>query len=720
MTDSIHRDKIFYCNHHNPFEYLGIHYLENKSVIRAFDPHAINVSITLLKENNTLPLKKIDNRGFFEIILNRKIEPQDYKFKIKFQYTTIYTFDAYSFPPSISDYDVYLFNQGTNRFIYKQLGAHVTKLNNVKGVSFAVWAPNAVGVSVVGSFNGWDGKKHQMRVLNESGIWEIFLPHLKEYELYKFEIRTKNNQILLKSDPYGVYFEERPKTASIVFDINKKFKWNDETWLENRFRFNGFNAPVSIYELHLGSWKKGLNYREIADELAEYIQKTGFTHIEILPVMEHPLDESWGYQVTGYFAPTSRFGTPEDFKYFIDTMHKNHIGVILDWVPAHFPTDEHGLAYFDGTHLYEHASPFKGYHPDWNTYIFNYGRNEVKNFLISNAIYWFKEFHVDGLRIDAVASMLYLDYSRKPGEWEPNIYGGNENLEAINFLKELNSVCYSMFDGIMLIAEESTAWPMVTKPVHIGGLGFGYKWNMGWMNDTLNYFKLDPIYRKFHHNNITFSIWYAFTENFILVLSHDEVVHLKKSLLLKMPGDLWQKFANLKLLYGYMWSHPGKKLLFMGGELAMYDEWNQSESLPWFLIEKTEHKAIFNFLKDLNKLYKTYPEMYELDFNENGFQWIDCNDSENSVISFIRKDSKGNYLIFIFNFTPVIRENYKIGVPEKCLYKEIFNSDSEYYNGTNTGNLGEKLPIKESFHNFNYSLVVTLPPLGFIIFKPVK
>ncbi len=713
------KDLIAQCKCYDPFKYLGLHYENDKSVIRVFDPHAYKVNILIKKDFSEIHAEKVDNRGFYELKISKKIYPRDYLLRIFYPGKVILTSDCYSFLPYISDFDLYLFNEGKNRYIYKHLGAHPVIHDGIKGVNFAVWAPNAKGVSVVGNFNNWDGRRHQMRVRGSSGVWEIFIPNLKIGELYKFEIRTDVGT-LLKIDPYGFYFEKRPKNANIVIEVlSDNFNWTDEKWLETRAKKNGIDCPISIYEVHLGSWKRKngdfLSYREIAHELVKYVKKMNFTHVEILPVMEHPLDESWGYQVTGYYAPTSRYGTPEDFKYFVNYLHANNIGVILDWVPAHFPTDEFALARFDGTALYEHEDPRKGFHPDWKTYIFNYGRNEVRNFLISNAIYWFENYHVDGLRIDAVASMLYLDYSRKPGEWVPNIYGGNENLEAISFLQELNSVCYEKFKDIMMIAEESTSWPNVSKPVYIGGLGFGYKWNMGWMNDTLFYMSLDPIFRKYHHNKITFSIFYAFSENFILVLSHDEVVHEKRSLINKMPGDLWQKFANLRLLYSYMWTHPGKKLLFMGGEFAQFREWDFASQLDWYLLDNEMHKKLQKMVIDLNKIYTEYPQLYEIDYSFEGFKWIDCNDSENSVISYIRKDKKGNYLIVVCNFTPVVRENYRIGVPENRVYHEIFNSDSEIYGGSNIGNLGKIKSENIPFHGFNYSISLTLPPLGCLI-----
>ncbi len=714
-------EQIYQCKCHDPFQYLGLHYEKNNSIIRVYDPYAIKVHIILKNEVKEIVAKKVDNRGLFEVKINKKIFNRDYKLRIFYPGSIITTSDVYSFLPVISDYDLYLFNEGKNRYIYRHLGAHTIIHDGIKGVNFAVWAPNAKGVSVIGNFNNWDGRRHQMRVRGSSGVWELFIPNLKEGELYKFEIRTEEGPVV-KIDPYGFYFEKRPKNANIVFDTLKKdFNWSDEKWMKIRDKINKINAPISIYEVHLGSWKRKngefLSYKELAHNLVKYIKKMGFTHIELLPVMEHPLDASWGYQITGYYAPTSRYGNPEEFKYFVNYMHDNEIGVILDWVPAHFPTDLFGLARYDGTALYEHVDPRKGYHPDWNTYIFNYGRNEVKNFLISNAIYWYENYHVDGLRIDAVASMLYLDYSRKPGEWIPNIYGGNENLEAIAFLQELNSTCYELFGNIMMIAEESTAWPNVSKPTYIGGLGFGYKWNMGWMNDTLSYMSLDPIYRKYHHNKITFSIFYAFSENFILPLSHDEVVHGKGSLINKMPGDEWQKFANLRLLLSYMWTHPGKKMLFMGGEFAQFREWDFDSELDWYLLDFEKHRKLQKMVVDLNKIYKENQEFYEIDYSFNGFQWIDCNDSENSVIAFLRKDSSGNYSIIVCNFTPVVRDNYRVGCPDLTNYREIFNSDSEYYGGANIGNLGLIKADEIKFHGFDYSINLTLPPLGVIILK---
>jgi 1,4-alpha-glucan branching enzyme len=626
----------------------------------------------------------------------------------------------------LTDFDLHLIGEGTHYKNYEKLGAHVVEINGVKGVHFAVWAPNAKRVSVIGDFNRWDGKKHPMKLLGDSGIWEIFIPGIDEGELYKFEVKSKyRNYKEQKADPFAFYFEVRPKSAAIVYNIENKHKWQDAEWMEMRKKKNWFESPVSIYEVHLGSWmrvpednNRFLTYREFADKLIPYVKGLGFTHIELLPVMEHPLDASWGYQVIGYFAPTSRFGRPEDFMYFVDVCHQNGIGVIIDWVPAHFPKDAHGLGRFDGTCLYEHEDPRKGEHRDWGTLIFNYGRNEVRNYLISNALFWLDKYHIDGLRVDAVASMIYLDYSRAPGDWVPNIYGGNENLEAIDFLRKFNEVVHQSYPGVLTIAEESTAWTGVSRPTYLGGLGFSMKWNMGWMHDTLEYFSKDPIFRKYHTDNLTFSMLYAFTENFILPFSHDEVVYGKRSMLDKMPGDMWQKFANLRALYGYMYGHPGKKLLFMGSEFGQWREWNFDESLDWHLTQYEPHKKLQRFVSDLNRLYKTEPAMHEVDFEWYGFEWIDFHDSDNSVISFIRRArNHDDFLIFVFNLTPVPRFGYRIGVPRGGFYREILNSDSEIYRGGNLGNAGGLYADNVPCHARQFSLNLTLPPLSVLIFK---
>ena len=625
----------------------------------------------------------------------------------------------------LSDFDLYLIGEGTHYKSYEKLGAHIRKIKGKSGVHFAVWAPNAETVSVIGDFNKWNKKRHPMRLSGNSGIWELFIPGIGEGEIYKFWVKSKfNNYAEEKADPYGFYFEVRPKSASIVADINKH-KWTDNAWMTQRQGKNWLESPVSIYEVHFGSWvrmaeenNRLLTYRELAQNLIPYVKEMGYTHIELMPVMEHPLDESWGYQVIGYFAPTSRFGTPEDFMYFVDQCHLNNIGVILDWVPAHFPKDPHGLASFDGTCLYEHADPRKGEHRDWGTLIFNYGRNEVSNFLISNVLFWLEKYHIDGLRLDAVASMLYLDYSRQPGDWLPNIHGGNENLEAIAFLKKFNEVVHQQHPGVLTIAEESTAWTMVSRPTYLGGLGFSLKWNMGWMHDTLVYFTKDPVHRKYHHNNLTFSLLYAFTENFVLVLSHDEVVHGKRSILDKMPGDFWQRFANLRLLYGLMYSHPGKKLLFMGGEIGQWVEWRSNESLEWQLLQYEPHLKLQRFVKDLNSLYKQEPALYEIDFHPAGFEWIDFNDWEHSAVSFMRKaKNPDDFVVVALNFTPVPRGGYRIGVPKEGFYKELINSDSGIYWGSNTGNSGGVHAEPVPWHGEPFSLNLTIPPLGMVILK---
>jgi 1,4-alpha-glucan branching enzyme len=599
------------------------------------------------------------------------------------------------------------------------------EVNGVKGVYFAVWAPNARNVSVIGNFNVWHGGKHQMRVLGSSGVWELFIPDIGVGEVYKYEVKDKYGNIFEKSDPYGFQFEVRPNTGSIIADINKH-KWADQKWMEKRRNTDPLRQPISVYEVHLGSWMRApeegdrfLTYRELAHQLVEYVKKMGYTHIQLLPVAEHPFDASWGYQVLGYFAPTSRFGKPKDFQYFVDYLHQNDIGVIVDWVPAHFPRDAHGLAYFDGTHLYEHADPRKGAHQDWGTMVFNFERNEVRNFLIANALFWFDNYHIDGIRVDAVASMIYLDYSRKEGEWMPNQFGGRENLGAIDFLKRLNELIFSYHPGALSVAEESTAWPGVSRPTYLGGLGFNLKWNMGWMNDFLTYFSKDPVHRKYHHNMITFALLYAFHENFMLVLSHDDVVHGKRALLDKMPGDMWQKFANLRALLGFMFGHPGKKLLFMGTEIGQWDEWKENHSLDWHLLQYEPHQKLQRFLADLNRLYRNEPALYEVDFDYTGFEWIDFMDSDNSIITFMRRASDyKDVLVFVCNFTPVYRENYRVGVPFHCEYKELLNTDSEIYWGSNKGNYGGLRSDEMAWHNQPYSLDLKIPPLSTMIFKP--
>lgn len=626
-----------------------------------------------------------------------------------------------------TDYDIHLFREGRHYRIYEKMGAHLHEFEGEQGVYFAVWAPNARQVSVIGDFNYWAaGADELFPRWDGSGIWEGFIPQLGQGVNYKYHILSHGNDTPMeKGDPYGFLWESPPKTASVVWDLD--YQWHDADWLKNRKKHNALNAPLSVYEVHLGSWRRNpddggrsLYYFELAEELVQYVQEMGYTHVELMPVMEHPFFGSWGYQITGYFAPSSRFGSPQEFMYLVDKLHQAGIGVILDWVPSHFPTDGHGLAFFDGTHLYEHADPKKGYHPDWKSYIFNYGRNEVRSFLISNALFWLDKYHADGLRVDAVASMLYLDYSREEGQWVPNEYGGRENLEAISLLKEMNEQVYINFPDVQTIAEESTAWPLVSRPTSMGGLGFGMKWMMGWMHDSLSYFKENPLFRPFHHDKITFSIMYAFNENFMLPLSHDEVVHGKGSMINKMPGDEWQKFANLRLLYSYMFTHPGAKLNFMGGELGQAREWNHDSSLDWHLLDYQLHRGLNSLVRDLNFLYRREKSLYEQQFVSEGYEWIDGSDRSNSVLTFMRKDAAGDYLIVVLNFTPVVRTPYRIGVPDEGTYEEVFNSDRHEYGGSGVLNEGELTAEYFHYQWKDYSLQITLPPLGMVVLRSKK
>lgn len=728
--DEMHR--IVSTDHYDPFQVLGPHIVwgaKRKSLaIRAFLPDTNQVSVVELKNGEPAkeyPMQKIMDEGFFEVVIpNRsKIFPYKLKRLIGANVPDLF-YDSYSFLPTLTDFDLYLFNAGDHHRIYEKLGAHYAEVNGVGGIQFAVWAPAARSASVIGSFNGWDRRKHAMRVLGSSGVWEIFIPGLPEGELYKFQVKTQSGEILDKTDPYAVEMELRPSTASRV-NLLSGFSWSDGEWMKRRASEDHGSKPMSVYEVHLASWaripeegNRWLTYHEFAERLVEYVKQHGFTHIELMPIMEHPFDGSWGYQVTGYFAPTSRFGKPQDFMHFVDRCHKNGIGVLLDWVPAHFPKDIHALGEFDGTHLYEHADPRKGEHQDWGTYIFNFGRNEVKNFLISNALYWIDKYHIDGFRIDAVASMLYLDYSRKEGEWLPNQFGGRENLEAIEFVKYLNSIVHQYYPGVLTIAEESTAWPGVTNSLEHGGLGFDLKWNMGWMHDMLEYFSKDPIHRSHHHRNLTFVLLYAFTERFLLPLSHDEVVHGKRSLLDKMPGDVWQKFANLRALYGLQYGFPGKKLFFMGNEIGQWTEWNHDQSLDWHLLNDGKHSGLLHWIDDLNTLYKSERALYEVDFHYSGFDWIDFHDSASSIISFERKSVNAlERIIVVCNFTPVPRYEYRIGVPEQGAYAELLNSDSSYYGGSNMGNAGTIASEEIPHHNRQYSIRLTLPPLAILFLK---
>jgi 1,4-alpha-glucan branching enzyme len=626
----------------------------------------------------------------------------------------------------LTDHDIYLFKEGNHFRLYEKLGAHLVERDGVRGTHFAVWAPNAARVSVVGDFNQWDPQTHPLAARwDGSGIWEGFVPHLGKGSLYKYHIVSNHNGYRVnKGDPFAFFWELPPNTASVVWDLD--YDWGDDLWLQKQGEHNSFHAPTSIYEVHLGSWRRDpsepgrlLSYNEIAPMLAQYVKDMGFTHVEFLPVMEHPFYPSWGYQTLGYFAPTRRYGSPQDLMYLIDHLHQNGIGVILDWVPSHFPTDEYGLGYFDGTHLYEHADPRLGFHPDWKSAVFNYGRHEVREYLISSAMFWLDQYHADALRVDGVASMLYLDYSRREGEWIPNQHGGRENLEAISFLRRFNEMVYRDFPYIQTIAEESTAWPMVTKPTDTGGLGFGMKWNMGWMHDTLEYFCQDPVYRKYHQGKLSFSVLYAFSENFILPLSHDEVVHGKGSLYGRMPGDPWQKYANLRLLFGYMFTHPGKKLLFMGGEFAQWPEWAHEHSLEWHALDDPQHRNVQKWVRDLNHLYRAEPALFELDFDYKGFEWIDFHDADNSVLTYLRRDKSGSTALAVAcNFTPVPRHNYRLGVPQGGFWTEILNSDAQDYGGSGQGNMGSVEASPASFYGkFDYTLSVTLPPLGIVVFK---
>ncbi|MHC5598725.1 MAG: 1,4-alpha-glucan branching enzyme, partial [Nostoc sp.] len=731
-----------------PFEILGSHPIEQdgKTVwaVRAYLPNASAVWVVLPEQRKEYPMQTVHHPHFFECTIETA-ELANYQLRIKEGEHERVIYDPYAFrSPRLTDFDLHLFSEGNHHRIYEKLGAHPTEIDGVKGVYFAVWAPNARNVSLLGDFNLWDGRKNQMRK-GPTGVWELFIPEIGVGEHYKYEIKNFEGHIYEKSDPYGFQQEPRPKTASIVTDLDA-YSWDDESWMEKRRRTEPLTQPVSVYEVHLGSWlhassaepaklpngetepvvivselKPGarfLTYRELADQLIPYVKELGYTHIEILPIAEHPFDGSWGYQVTGYYAPTSRFGTPEDFMYFVDKCHQNDIGVIVDWVPGHFPKDGHGLAFFDGSHLYEHVDPRKGEHKGWGTLVFNYGRHEVSNFLAANALFWFDKYHIDGIRVDAVASMLYNDYCREPGEWLPNKYGGRENLEAADFLRQVNHIIFSYFPGILSIAEESTSWPMVSWPTYTGGLGFNLKWDMGWMHDMLDYFSMDPWFRQFHQNNITFSMWYNHSENFMLALSHDEVVHGKSNIIGKMPGDTWQKLANVRCLFSYMFAHPGKKTMFMSMEFGQWSEWNAWADLEWHLLQDEGHQKLKTFFQELNHLYRSEPVLYSQDFAQAGFEWIDCSDNRHSVVSFIRRDKDSDdFAIVICNFTPQPHSHYRIGVPQKGFYTELFNSDARQYGGSNMGNLGGKWTDDWSLHSLPYSLDLCLPPLGVLILK---
>jgi 1,4-alpha-glucan branching enzyme len=708
--------------HSDAFRILGPHGVRKKTSqsrweVRAFLPQAQAAEVVL--DGQRCPMVKRHQQGFFSAVLDGESRPYRLCAHLP-DGSEVELEDPYRFGPQLSDTDLHLHGEGTLFEAYRTLGAHLVDSGGVRGVRFAVWAPNAECVTVAGEFNEWDIRRHPMRRRN--AVWEIFIPGLEEGATYKYNVRSRVAAYQqLKADPYAFLCETPPKSASVVWNLDR-YQWSDDAWLEVRGRTDWLKSPVSIYEVHAESWMRGphgqpITYRDMAVKLVEYVKQMGYTHVELLPIMEYPFSGSWGYQVVGYYAPTSRFGTPDDFKFFVDACHQAGIGVIVDWVPAHFPKDAHGLAFFDGTALYEHADPRKGEHRDWGTLIFNYGRNEVRAFLISNALFWLKEYHIDGLRVDAVASMIYLDYSRQPGEWIPNQYGGNENLEAIDFLRRFNELAHEV-PGVFTAAEESTAFPGVSKPVYLNGLGFTMKWNMGWMHDMLSYFSEDPIYRKYHHNNITFSLLYAFHENFVLPVSHDEVVHGKRSLLAKMPGDEWRQFANVRAFLAYMWAHPGKKLLFMGQEIGQREEWSEAVGVRWELLEFPYHRKLQTLMCALNRLYRSSPALYQVDFHYTGFEWVDFHDWENSIIAFIRRaEDPSDFILFCCNFTPVLRQSYEFGVPEEGFYEEILNTDAEMFGGSNAGNGGlvSSRPIAK--HNRPYSIAVTLPPLAVVAFR---
>lgn len=723
QTDVI--EAIVQGKHGAPFSVLGAHAISASHIaVRIFRPDVRSAWVVNAETNTAHPMIQLHADGFYEVVLTANSETFRYHCGGETPDGTVIKFeDPYRFAPIFSDVDLYLYGEGRLYYSYESFGAHLDVIDGIQGVRFAVWAPNAQRVSVIGDFNQWDERVHPMRSRGASGVWELFIPDVSIGAIYRYDVLSHHNHYRVKkSDPYGFFAEKRPQNASVVADI-ESYVWQDDAWMTARAQDNPLDKPMSIYEVHLGSWRRNaqdewLTYRELADQLVQYVKALNYTHIELMPISEHPLDASWGYQVTGYYAVTSRYGTVEDFMYFVDTCHQNSIGVILDWVPAHFPKDGHGLSYFDGTHLYEHSDPRQGEHPDWGTYIFNYGRNEIRNFLISNALFWLKKYHLDGLRVDAVSSMLYLDFGREHGQWLPNEHGGRENLSAIHFMKELNEVIHRESPGTVTIAEESTSWPLVSRPTYLGGLGFTLKWNMGWMHDVLEYVKQDPVYRQYHHNLVTFSLWYAFSENFVLALSHDEVVHLKGSLLTKMAGDWWQKMAGLRLLLGYQWTHPGKKLLFMGQEFGQWQEWSEERSLDWHLLDLPTHQGLKQWMADLNAFYQEMPALYELDFEQRGFQWINANDYQQSVFSYLRfaKDSR-DFVVVIGNFTPVVRHDYRVGVPQMGHYVEVLNSDAAQYGGSAVDNGGGVSAELGAWEEFPQHIRLTLPPMALIVLR---
>lgn len=735
MLDSEEVAAIVNVKHSDIFSVLGMHSLTTGSgiIVRAFLPEALRVEVIDTKTNKLVAeLNLVDIAGLFEGKLAKRRKAFNYRLRVEYKSGTVLIDDPYRYPSLIKSDDLYLFCEGTHEQAYQWMGSHQLEIDQVNGTHFVVWAPDATRVSVVGDFNFWDGRHHAMRKHPGSGVWEIFIPNVTASTSYKYEIADKHGHIQpLKADPYAVSMQLAPDTASKVVQ-SSEYQWQDKQWMQTREHgANHYNGAVSIYEVHLGSWKRSisteaehcntsnyLTYRELAEQLVPYVVEMGFTHLQLMPVSEYPFDGSWGYQPIGLFAPTARFGSADDFKFFVDCCHKAGIGLLLDWVPGHFPTDEHGTGKFDGSCLYEHEDLRKGFHPDWKTLIYNYGRSEVQSYLISNANYWLDQFHIDGLRVDAVASMLYLDYSREAGEWLPNEHGGRENLEAIALLQQVNARAYGKHPGIMMIAEESTAWPGVSKPVDGGGLGFGFKWNMGWMNDTLKFMERDPIYRQHHHNEMTFGLVYSFSENFVLPISHDEVVHGKGSLLTKMPGDDWQKFANLRAYYGFMWTHPGKKLLFMGCEFAQRNEWNHDQSLDWHLLEHESHQGIQRLIKDLNQCYRHIPALHELDCDSNGFEWLDSQNSQQSILVYLRHGTQGSApVLVVVNLTPTSYENFSIGVPLAGYYRECLNTDSSIYGGSNVGNGGGVRSMPEAYAGQDNVLHMSVPPLATMIFE---
>jgi 1,4-alpha-glucan branching enzyme len=696
-----------------PHSYLGAHEADGGVVVRTLRPEALSVRV----EPAGVDLEHLGD-GLWEGLVPDAELPFEYELRVAYPNGNEFTMrDPYAFLPTLGELDLHLAGEGRHEEIYRRLGAHETEMSGIAGTAFAVWAPNARSVSVVGDFNSWDGRLHPMRSMGSSGIWELFVPDVGPGAKYKFEIRAASGELRLKADPYAFEAEVPPQTASIV--NRSEFEWSDEEWLDMRRGLAPLHEPMTIYEVHAGSWRNGLGWRELADQLTPYVKDLGFTHVELLPVMHHPFSGSWGYQVTGYYAPLSTLGSPDDFRYFVDKLHRNGIGLILDWVPAHFPRDDWALARFDGTALYEHSDPRRGAHPDWGTLVFNLGRTEVRNFLLANSLFWLREYHADGIRVDAVASMLYLDYSRKAGEWVPNQFGGREDLDAVSFLKEFNELSHMREPGIVSAAEESTAWPGVSRPTYLGGLGFGFKWNMGWMHDTLSYFEKEPVHRQYHHHELTFAMVYAWNENFILPLSHDEVVHGKGSLLAKMPGDRWQQLANLRVLYAYMWAHPGKKLLFMGQEIATPWEWDDSGEVPWHLLEHAEHAGMHSLVRDLNRVYRDEPALWEVDFSPEGFRWLEPNDSANNVFAYARLSRDGRrQVVCVANLSPVPRERYRVGLTAPGQWREVLNTDSEYYGGSGVGNMGGVASEEQPWHDQPFSAEITLPPLGVVWLTP--